>query len=65
MAPTTLAPVEHHITGIPRRRLYAWCRAGRIAGAVKIGRRWFVRLDAATEDADIASMLAGLGWIVD
>ena len=49
--------------GTWRRKLHRWCRDGRIAGAIKIGRQWFVRTAHGSPDVeDIAAQLRTLGF---
>lgn len=46
-----------------RRKLHRWCRDGRIAGAIKIGRSWFVRtVNDSPGTEDIAAQLRALGF---
>jgi hypothetical protein len=62
-ASLTLTPVEAIVTGVPLRKLHRWCREGRIHGAEKIGRRWFVRTGPKPIDDELVrAQLRELGF---
>ena len=58
-----LIPIERVLPDVPQRQRTRWCRENRIAGAVKIGRRWFVREGTdSSPNEDTAARLRALGY---
>ncbi len=55
MSPAPLVPVISFFVGRSPRWVAESCRAGRIPGAVRVGKQWLIR------ESEIAAFIAGMG----